>query len=414
MAQKKDTCNDLSATEMLKIIEDLKGVTYRYNTRLECKEIVAPDGMVTRFEDCHMADIWNSVRAETLLKETYSVFKNKTEVVSTLDALKILRPFDPIMTYLNNCLYKYNQTPGDYFVEVFQKLQLADEMQERMFRKWLIGCIARVTHSFQNNAFILGGLQGSGKSTFFRSLLKNLSLNFSEQAVDLKFQKKESILSLGRFLIWHIEEISGYFKNYDRDQFKAFMTLETIDQRKSWGKENITPKRVCSFAGSTNDQSFLTDPTGNRRYICTWANAIDLDWFRDVFSPDLLWGQAFSVLCEHGVSACLFDADESAYQSETNDNAMVNDGIEDAMRDWFIFGQGGYVRLKDVLSMMSAHDVGKSSSRHHRLVEIMTKWGCCKKIRNGYTVFADLKGNPLTFFEAKDKMPHLHSAIEAD
>ena len=48
--------------------------------------------------------------------------------------------------------------------------------------------------------------------------------------------------------------------------------------------------RQCVVVGTTNDEVFLTDPTGNRRYLCVAVGAVNLEWIKA--NRDQLFAQA--------------------------------------------------------------------------------------------------------------------------
>ena len=53
----------------------------------------------------------------------------------------------------------------------------------------------------------------------------------------------------------------------DMDTVKAFLTKSTDEYRIPYGKASLHYPRITSFVGTVNDEQFLIDQTGNRRFV---------------------------------------------------------------------------------------------------------------------------------------------------
>ena len=61
---------------------------------------------------------------------------------------------------------------------------------------------------------------------------------------------------------------------------KALITQSAIKLRKAYGIFNESFVRRASFVGSVNEVEFLTDPTGNRRYLV--VNCKDIEYLHNI------------------------------------------------------------------------------------------------------------------------------------
>ena len=111
---------------------------------------------------------------------------------------------------------------------------------------------------------VLVGKQGIGKSEFLRKLAhKNewFNDNFNTIEGDNAVEKLRGM--------WMVEmaELLSVKKAKEVEAVKSFVTSRVDTIRPKYARETEQRPRVCVFAGTTNDFDFLSDPTGNRRFI---------------------------------------------------------------------------------------------------------------------------------------------------
>lgn len=111
---------------------------------------------------------------------------------------------------------------------------------------------------------VLIGAQGLGKSTFLSKLAgrgdwycDNLNTIEGDAATE----------KLRGMWILEMAELLATKRQKDVEGIKAFVTSRVDVIRPKYGKETEQRKRTCVFAGTTNNRHFLTDKTGNRRFL---------------------------------------------------------------------------------------------------------------------------------------------------
>ena len=115
-----------------------------------------------------------------------------------------------------------------------------------------------------DHMIVLVGRQGIGKSMFLRRLAhKNewFNDNFNTIEGDNAVEKLRGM--------WMVEmaELLATKKAKEIESIKAFVTSRVDTIRPKYARETEQRPRVCVIAGTTNDFDFLSDPTGNRRFI---------------------------------------------------------------------------------------------------------------------------------------------------
>ena len=128
------------------------------------------------------------------------------------------------------------------------------------------GAINRVFHpgcKF-DYVLVLVGEQGKGKTMFMQYLSINPDWydgNFASIEGDKAIEKLR-----GRWIL-EMAELLAVKKQKDVEAFKAFVTTQEDSYRAPYERRTKHVKRQCVFTATTNDFQFMSDRTGNRRYL---------------------------------------------------------------------------------------------------------------------------------------------------
>lgn len=147
---------------------------------------------------------------------------------------------------------------------------------EWTLHKWLVAMVATWMNDLSSNheIFVLIGSQGIYKTTFFRHLLPPpLRIYFWENAHN-SFSSKDDHLALAENCLVEIEEIDLQSPR-DISELKALATSEKVKERRPYARFREEKHRLASFCGSGNQERFLSDDTGNRRWLCHKVSHID-------------------------------------------------------------------------------------------------------------------------------------------
>lgn len=203
--------------------------------------------------------------------------------------------FDPLCDYVRNLpAWDGNDRVG----QLVNGLNVASDrnMAYKMFKKWLIGGVARAlctsSEGVENHQIlVLSGEQGDGKTDFFKALSPEPSWH---DKMDTSVQDKDTYLKLqGRWIV-ELDELSSLEKS-GREAMKSFITSPVDTFRPPYGYDTVSFPRRCILGGTTNEPDFLTDPTGNRRYWVIKVGEQPLTSSVRVFLDahrDQLWAQA--------------------------------------------------------------------------------------------------------------------------
>lgn len=163
------------------------------------------------------------------------------------------------------------------------------EYLKRAGVKWMISAVARVMEPpcKADLVLILEGDQGLGKSTALNVLFSDSW--FTDSPFHLGDKDAFEIIR-GR---WGVElaELDA-FNKAESTRAKLFFTSKVDRFRPHYARRAEDFPRQCVFAGSTNQDQYLRDPTGNRRYVPILCEGIDLEALRR--DRDQLWAEAMA------------------------------------------------------------------------------------------------------------------------
>lgn len=109
------------------------------------------------------------------------------------------------------------------------------------------------------------GKQGQGKSYFLSRLAMRPEWYLDNMNT---FEGDASIEKLRGVWIAEVAELTAMKRQKDVETIKAFVTTRIDTIRPKYARETEQRPRTCIMVGTTNDKTFLTDKTGNRRYLC--------------------------------------------------------------------------------------------------------------------------------------------------
>lgn len=153
--------------------------------------------------------------------------------------------------------------------------------------RWMISAVARIYDPGckVDHAIVLEGGQGTGKSSAL-SILGSMPW-FSDTPIT--FGDKDSYEALRGVWIYELAELSS-LRRSDVEAQKAYISKRHDRYRRPYGEGPTTWKRQVVFAGTTNDDHYLVDPTGNRRFWPVSCGNIRLQELEK--DRDQLWAEA--------------------------------------------------------------------------------------------------------------------------
>ena len=229
--------------------------------------------------------------------------------------------YNPFVDYLTTLPPIADDDDTDYIDLVASMVHVAvadNEKHRRWFKKWFVAMIACWLDPEVTNHVILAyiGRQGIYKSTFMRRLLPPvLSSYFAVRNYASRMDKDDRLMLTEKGLV-ALEEIDSLTPR-ELNQLKAIVTAETIDERDAYSANRESRVHIASFCATGNNRRFLTDLTGNRRWLPFFVTDIDSPYTHAI-PHDRLYAQAYALYREG--FRYWFEADEVAELDAHNAN----------------------------------------------------------------------------------------------
>ena len=288
--------------------------------------------------------------------------------------------YNPFVDYLTTLPPIADDDDTDYIDLVASMVHVAvadNEKHRRWFKKWFVAMIACWLDPEVTNHVILAyiGRQGIYKSTFMRRLLPPvLSSYFAVRNYASRMDKDDRLMLTEKGLV-ALEEIDSLTPR-ELNQLKAIVTAETIDERDAYSANRESRVHIASFCATGNNRRFLTDLTGNRRWLPFYVTDIDSPYTHPI-PHERLYAQAYA-LYRTGFRYW-FEADEVAELDAHNANFeepnMVQELIETYLRQPYDGEAGQFYTSANILTAITAYCGSRVAVRTRDISICMNRLG---------------------------------------
>ena len=208
-----------------------------------------------------------------------------------LDVIATQNSYHPIVELLKN--NPWDKKPRlDNFLKTIKTTN--DPLSHKLIKTWMVAAIA-AAHSkdgFTNQGVLtIQGAQNIGKTKWIKSLNPFTdNIDVVKEGAILDPNNKDNILMLASYWIVELGEVDATFRKADIARLKSFITMQSDNVRSPYArKSTILPRRTV-YAATVNEENFLADETGNRRW---WTiSAISIDCEHD-FPMTKVWAEVY-------------------------------------------------------------------------------------------------------------------------
>lgn len=158
----------------------------------------------------------------------------------------------------------------DHITKVFGCLQFKNTdgkpLKLKMLKKWFLMMIALAIGIIDDNQLmvVLVGPQGCGKTVFCRRLMRLLK-NYYKMMMPSEKLDKDLLIQLSTFFLVIFDEFE--MDRRTANLMRAIISINGSQVRAAYGYTAENRKRRASFIASTNNDQYLTDDQGDRRYL---------------------------------------------------------------------------------------------------------------------------------------------------
>ena len=162
---------------------------------------------------------------------------------------------------------------GNHILAMSVSVRVKGGVDEQMrfyeyLRKWLVAMVAGWLDDEVVNHVILTfiGKQGIYKTTWFNYILPPELRNYFYTKTNAGKLTKDDLLTLAQYGLVCYEELDTMSPR-ELNQLKSAVTMPAIDERAAYAHFHEHRAHIASFCGTGNNTQFLSDDTGNRRWL---------------------------------------------------------------------------------------------------------------------------------------------------
>jgi hypothetical protein len=325
-------------------------------------------------------DICAAIRHEVLTR--FSFDAGKEHVRDAAHTLCIENTVHPLRDYLDGL--KWDGTPriARWLTDYLGASDTA--LHRTMGELVLMAAVRRVRKPGTkfDTILVLEGPQGSGKSTAVSILASDAY--FSDQEL-LTLDTKSQAEALEGVWFFELGELQG-LNRAEIDRVKAFASRQVDRVRPAYARFREDRRRQTIFIGTTNDEQYLRDTTGNRRFWPVRTGQIDLEALRR--DRDQIWAEAARMEALGG--DLILPEDLWPTVAEVQEERLMDDPWGERLASYRGEAEGGVARgtTADVLGHLEIPPERQSAFAAKRIVPLMRKlgWEGPKSIRTRYGV----------------------------
>ena len=241
------------------------------------------------------------------------------------------REYNPMQDFVKSRAWDVAAREGNILIDV---LGAEDTPLNRAYlRCFLVGAVARLFSTNvegvkMDTVLILKGPQGAEKSRFFNTLAGEY---YFESTIDV--ESKEGYIAIARAWIIEWFEIDNALSRAQQSAIKGFLSAKVDTYRPPYARHSITVPRRGVIVGTTNEDQFLRDPTGSRRFhVIETARKVNTELLASM--RDQIWAEAYHHY-RNGVQWWLTD-EEEALRETANEAFQVEETWEATVEKYVV------------------------------------------------------------------------------
>ena len=232
----------------------------------------------------------------------------------------------------NSTPMKVEGTGADYkSFPLGEDLGEASTLWRACFKKWFVAMVASWMKDdvVNHQVLVLIGKQGIFKTTWLEHLIPPHLRAYACKLATSNELNKDERLRIAEFGLISLDEIDS-MNNRELNQLKSIITATDVNERAAYAYTKERRVRLASFCASGNRRDFLTDITGNRRWL-----PFEVESIQNPFHTQLPYEQMYAeawALAQDPLFSYWFDLDEievleqhnQHFRDESNEEQLLD------------------------------------------------------------------------------------------
>ena len=233
----------------------------------------------------------------------------------------------------------------------------ADGLWRACFKKWFVAMVASWMNDevVNHTVLVLVGRQGIFKTTWLDNLIPPELRAYSSKLPLSGQISKDDRLRLCENGMLNIDELDAMCGR-EMNIVKSLLTSTDVNERAAYGRLKERRVRLASFCASTNKREFLTDITGNRRWLPFEVESIQ-NPFHTIIPYERLYAQA-KALVEEGIFSYWFDMEEMEVLEAHNEEFRAQENEEQLLPILFDVpaeGRGEFMTTAEISDRLATY-----------------------------------------------------------
>ena len=252
-----------------------------------------------------------------------------------------------------------------------------EELWRACFKKWFVAMVASWMKDevVNHTVLVLVGRQGIFKTTWLDHLIPPALREYSSKLPLSGQISKDDRLRLCENAMLNIDELDAICGR-EMNIVKSLLTSTDVNERAAYGRLKERRVRLASFCASTNNREFLTDVTGNRRWLPFEVESIQ-NPFHITLPYELIYAQA-KALVESGRFIYWFDLEDIEQLEKHNEEFRAQDSEEQLLPILFDVpaeGKGEFMTTAEISDKLVTYGGIKKPMALNRLGVLLGKAG---------------------------------------
>ena len=249
------------------------------------------------------------------------------------------------------------------------------------FKKWFVAMVASWMKDevVNHTVLVLVGRQGIFKTTWLDKLIPPELRAYSSKLPLSGQISKDDRLRLCENGMLNIDELDAMCGR-EMNIVKSLLTSTDVNERAAYGRLKERRVRLASFCASTNKREFLTDITGNRRWLPFEVESIQ-NPFHTIIPYERLYAQA-KALVEEGIFSYWFDMEEMEVLEAHNEEFRALENEEQLLPILFDIpaeGKGEFMTTAEISDKLVTYGGIKKPMNSRKLGMLLSKRGYTKR-----------------------------------
>ena len=310
----------------------LDGGRLRHDLLSDQVQIMANDG---GWRDLTTTDI-NSLVCDCSLETGVAVSAKEIQAVTLSHHVPAIHPLrDYVRESARMFPYEKEKEKADWIDWLARQVTVQGGEAEQSFwrecfKKWFVAMVASWLDDkiVNHQVLTLIGAQGIFKTTWLEHLLPPELRSYGCQMGSNSYINKDDKLRVTEFGLINLDEIDAISSTKALNAIKSLITITEISERAAYRYNKEKRYRLASFCASGNKPEFLTDITGNRRWLPFVVEHIVNPWYitppyQQIYSQALyLIEHDFVYWFDHDDNERI-DAHNDAFRAQTNEEQLI-------------------------------------------------------------------------------------------